>query len=108
MVFEDFDDIPVVDELTRWFIRRLDELDIRVEDEAWSYDGNSDYDALFFRLQADARCHWERVYGVQPSPGELTKAFFGAEYERTRRDRLAQRSWVAKFSDYLRRRHRSL
>lgn len=107
MISDLADERQIADELTRWFIRRLDELKIRVEDEELSYDCNTHYDCVFFRLQDDARSFCENAYGVSPSPGELTKAFFGAEYERARRDRLAQRSWVAKFSDFVGRRNRA-
>lgn len=101
MVCEELDERQLAEELTRWFIRRLDELKIRVEDETLSYDCNTAYDFLFYRLQADAQSHFSQTYGYLPSPGQLTAAFFGAEYERARRDRLAQRSWVAKFSDFI-------
>ncbi|MFO1419326.1 MAG: hypothetical protein U1E83_11760 [Methylotetracoccus sp.] len=100
MYCEDTDDIRQSDELLRWFIRRLDELDVGVDDETLSYDCNTAYDYMFFRLQAEAQSYWETEHGHVPTPGELTKAFFGAEYERARRDRLAKSSWVAKFSDY--------
>jgi len=106
MVCEEVDEGQMTDELIRWFIRRLDDVNVRLEDEAMSYDCNTSYDYLFFRLQADAKAYWEKHYGYAPSPGQLTKAFFGAEYERSRRDRLAKRSWVVKFSDYwLRKKH---
>jgi hypothetical protein len=98
------------DELIRYFIRRLDELDVRIEDEDLSYDCNTPYDYVFFRLQADAQIHWEKHYGYVPTPGQLSNAFFGAEFERSRRDRLAKLSWVAKLGDYWhhRRRKRTL
>ncbi|WP_139558624.1 hypothetical protein [Methylotetracoccus oryzae] len=98
------------DELTRYFIRRLDELDVRVEDDELSYDCNTPYDYMYFRLLSDAQVHWQKHFGFVPTPGELTKAFFGAEYERSKRDRLAKLSWVAKLSDYWhqRRRRRTL
>jgi len=94
------------DELTRYFIRRLDELDVHIEDEDLSYDCNTPYDYVYFRLMADAQVHWEKHHGHVPSPGQLTKAFFGAEYERSKRDRLAKLSWVAKLSDYWHQRRR--
>ncbi|MCU0735191.1 MAG: hypothetical protein MUF20_06665 [Methylotetracoccus sp.] len=108
MVCEEVDERVIADELTRWFIRRLDEMKIRLEDEVLSYDCNTAYDYVFFRLQADAQEYCEKTYGYLPSPGQLTTAFFGAEYERARRDRLAQRSWVAKFSDFIGRKNRPL
>jgi hypothetical protein len=79
-----------------------------VEDEAFSYDCNTSYDYLFFRLVADAQVHWEKHYGYVPSPGALSKAFFGAEYERARRDRQARLGWVARISDYWHHRRRKM
>lgn len=94
------DDGRNADELTRYFIRRLDELDVRIEDEELSYDCNTPYDYMFYRLVSDAQVHWAKHHGYVPSPGQMSKAFFGAEYERSRRDRLAKLGWVAKLSDY--------
>jgi hypothetical protein len=101
MVCEELDESQMIEALTRWFIRRLDELEVSVEDEELSYDCNSAYDFLYFRLQADALAYADKRLGVTPTPGQLNKAFFGAEYERARRDRLARRSWVAKFNDFV-------
>lgn len=97
---------PCGEELTRYFIRRLDELDIRVEDEELSYDCNTPYDFVYFRLLSDAAVHWQKRYGFTPTPGQLTKAFFGAEYERARRERLAKLGWVAKLADHWHQRRR--
>lgn len=94
------------DELLRWFVRRLDELEISVDDEELTYECQSDYDFLFYRLQGDAERFWERNFGYRPTPGQLTKAFFGAEYERARRDRLARRSWAAKLGDFFSKKQR--
>lgn len=101
MVCEESGLTPLIEELTRWFIRRLDEFDVSIEDEELSYDCNSAYDFLYFRLQADAVAYADKHLGFTPTPGQLNKAFFGAEYERARRDRLARRSWVAKFNDFV-------
>lgn len=101
MVCDELDERQIEEELMRWFVRQLDELRVCVEDEAYTYDCNTAYDQLFYRLQADAEAYWADHYGYPLSPGQLTRAFFAAEYERSRRDRLAQRSWVARFSDFV-------
>lgn len=98
---DEFNEQHKSEELTRWFIRRLDELEVNVDDEELSYDCNSAYDFLFFRLQCDAQNYAERHLGFVPTPGQLSRSFFGAEYERSRRDRLAKRSWVLKFGDFV-------
>ena len=100
MVCEETDEDQMSEELVRWFIRRLDEMNVRLEDEAMSYDCNTAYDFVFFRLQNEAQAYWEDRYGYAPTPGQLANAFFGAEYERARRDRLSKAGWVARFSDY--------
>lgn len=107
MVCEELDESLITNELIRWFIRRLDELDVSIEDEELSYDYNTAYDFLFLRLQAEAQAYAEDRFGYVPTSGQLAKAFFGAEYERSRRDRLARRSWVAKFSDFIGKRSRT-
>lgn len=86
----------ILSELTAWFRRRLDELRIRFDDEPLSYEANTAYDIAFYRLLAEARDAWLARHGYTPTPGQLTKAFFNAEFERSREQRLARRNWLSR------------
>lgn len=101
MVCDEIDEKQMEEELMGWFIQRLDELQVPLDDDACSYDCNTVYDHLFFQLQADAKGYMAERYGYSLSPGQLTQSFFAAEYERSRRDRLARCGWVARFSDFV-------
>jgi hypothetical protein len=72
------------EELCRWFRRRLQRDGLRLDRMDLSYDGNTPYDLLFYRLQLEAARHWRETYGFEPTPGQLSKAFFMAEFERFR------------------------
>jgi hypothetical protein len=93
-------EVRVLSELTVWFKDRLDQADLHWDDEPLSYDGNTQYDVLFYRLQTEAAQYWQAKYGFQPTPGQLMKGFFGAEFERARQQRLARRGWKEKFHDW--------
>jgi len=86
----------ILNELTAWFRRRLDELKIHFDDEPLSYEANTAYDIAFYRLLAEARDAWLARHGYTPTPGQLTKAFFNAEFERSRDERLAKRNWLSR------------
>jgi hypothetical protein len=96
-----------VAKLTAWFRERLDQLDLRLDGEALSYDSNTAYDRTFYKLQEEAAQHWQRVHGFTPTPGQLAKAFFAAEFERFRAHRLASRGNVIKLKDWLRSKRRA-
>ncbi|MGX2042134.1 hypothetical protein ACWJKU_18705 [Methylocaldum sp. MU1018] len=86
----------ILSELTAWFRQRLDELSIRFDDEPFNYEANTAYDIAFYRLLAEARDAWLARHGYTPTPGQLTKAFFNAEFERSRENRLARRNWLSR------------
>lgn len=88
-------------ELEHWFLQNLESMDVQFDSEVLSYDGNTAYDQMFYRLQAEAAHHWQKTYGFVPTPGELMNAFFAAEFERFRRARLANRRWYSKLGDWL-------
>lgn len=92
-----------IEQLTFWFIDRLDRSNIQLENEPLSYDGNTPYDVQFYQLQTEAAHHWQKQYGYVPTPGQLMKGFFGAEFERSRRLRLANRTWLGKLQAWYRR-----
>lgn len=92
----------LIRELTRWFIDRLDQDPLRFDDEPLSYDGNTPYDIRFYELQQQAAHYWQHHYSFQPTPGQLMKGFFGAEFERFRRQRLAKRPWWSKIQTWCR------
>lgn len=73
-----------LEELCRWFQLRLQQDKVRFDRTDLSYDGNTPYDLLFYRLQAEAARHWRETYGFEPTPGQLSNAFFAAEFERFR------------------------
>lgn len=87
-------------DLTLWFIDKLDQSSIRFEDEPMSYDGNTPYDVQFYKLQAEAARYWQNRYGFVPTPGQLLKGFFSAEFERSRRMRLANRGWLGRLQNW--------
>jgi hypothetical protein len=89
-----------VQELTLWFIDQLDQSNVRFEDEPVSYDGNTPYDVQFYKLQTEAARYWQDRYGFVPTPGQLMKGFFDAEFARSRRLRLANRSWLERLQDW--------
>lgn len=89
-----------VRDLTSWFQEKLEQSDIRWEDDPLSYDGNTPYDIQFYRLQAEAATFWQERYGYTPTPGQLMQGFFGAEYLRSRQRRLASRSWRDKLQTW--------
>lgn len=93
-------DSEIIRQLTAWFMAKLDEENIQFEDEPMSYDGSSQYDARFYQLQSEAARFWQRQYGFVPTPGQLMKGFFGAEFERSRRMRLANRTWLQKLQEW--------
>jgi hypothetical protein len=78
-------------QLRLWFRDRLDRGDVHFDREALSYEANTEYDRLFYRLQAEAREAWLQRYGYAPTPGQLTQAFFDAEFDRFRAGRLARK-----------------
>ncbi|GAB6067039.1 hypothetical protein JCM13664_03570 [Methylothermus subterraneus] len=71
------------EELRRWFKRRLKQERASLGVEL-SYEGNTPYDLLFYRLVQEAASHWQRRYGFSPTPEQLSRAFFEAEFERFR------------------------
>ncbi len=73
-----------LEELCLWFQRRLQQDGIRFDQRDLSYDGNTPYDLLFYRLQTEAMRHWRKTYGFEPTPGQLQSAFFTAEFKRFR------------------------
>ena len=85
----------VLSELTAWFRRRLDELSIHFDDEPLSYDANTAYDIAFIVSwrKPDA---WLARHGYTPTPGQLTKAFFNAEFDRSREQRLGRGNWLSR------------
>ncbi|MFM8330526.1 MAG: hypothetical protein ACKN9T_02440 [Candidatus Methylumidiphilus sp.] len=83
-------------ELTDWFKRRLAQSPVQFGDEPMSYEANSDYDVLCYRLQQQAAEHWQAQHGYTPTPGQLMQAFFGAEYERFHQQKLDARPWREK------------
>jgi hypothetical protein len=83
-------------ELVRWFRTRLDQRNIRFDAEPFSYESNTAYDQAFYRLQAEARAAWLIRYGYEPTPGQLTQAFYDAEFERFRAARLGRRNPLAR------------
>lgn len=72
------------EELCRWFRRRLQQDSLQLDRVDLSYDGNTSYDLLFYRLQSEAARYWRTTYGFEPTPGQLSRAFFTAEFERFR------------------------
>jgi len=85
-----------IEQLTLWFMDKLDRSSIQFDHEPLSYDGNTPYDVQFYQLQTEVARYWQSQYGYVPTPGQLMKGFFGAEFERSRRERLANRSWLEK------------
>ncbi len=73
-----------LEELCRWFQRRLQQDGVRFDRMDLSYDGDTPYDWLFYRLQTEAARHWRKTYGFEPTPGQLQSAFFTAEFKRFR------------------------
>jgi hypothetical protein len=84
-------------ELALWFRDRLNEGNIHFDAEPLSYEANTDYDLAFYRLQAEARRDWLNRYGYAPTPGQLTRAFFDAEFERFQTARSSRRARLARF-----------
>ncbi|MCX8049314.1 MAG: hypothetical protein N3A55_06605 [Methylohalobius sp.] len=71
-----------LEELRKWFQHRLEQDKVWFDPNRLSYDGNTPYDLLCYRLQAEAARYWRETYGFEPTPGQLSQAFFMAEYER--------------------------
>jgi hypothetical protein len=90
----------ILRQLTAWFTDRLDQADLHWEDEPLSYDGNTQYDVLFYRLQTEAAQYWQSHYGYVPTPGQLMKGFFGAEFERSQRRRMSALNWRQRIRDW--------
>lgn len=83
--------------LTAWFKEQLERSDVQFGDEPMSYEANTLYDVQCYRLQQEAAQHWQAVYGFVPTPGQLMKAFFGAEYERFHQAKLDRQPWPRRF-----------
>jgi hypothetical protein len=73
-----------LEELRLWFQKRLEQEGLRIEQVTLSYDGDTLYDVIFYRLQSEAASYWRKTYGFEPTPGQLSRAFFLAEFERFR------------------------
>ena len=93
-------DCETVRQLIRWFIERLDREEVRFGDEPLSYDGNTRYDIRCYRLQKEAAEHWMVHWGFEPTPGQIMKGFFGAEFERFRRQKMASLPWWVRLRNW--------
>ncbi|GAB4364492.1 MAG: hypothetical protein ACPW60_15230 [Methylohalobius sp. ZOD2] len=90
-----------LDELRLWFQHRLHRGGVRFDRSGLSYDGNTPYDLLYYRLQKEAARHWRKTYGFEPTPGQLSNAFFKAEFERFRSRHPPFRRWHRKMKCWL-------
>lgn len=96
MTQSEMTDTQTTRRLMDWFKARLSESDLQFGDEPFSYDCNTDYDMLFYRLQQEAAEEWQTRYGFMPTPGQLMQGFFGAEYERFRQAKHESLPWMEK------------
>ncbi|ASP39272.1 hypothetical protein CHH28_11555 [Bacterioplanes sanyensis] len=72
--------------LVQWFVEALKRE--QLPPQTISYDGNTDYDRMYQRLQFEAERYWRLRYGYAPTPGHLVNAFFQAEHFLSRERRL--------------------
>ncbi|HHJ39645.1 MAG: hypothetical protein AXA67_10050 [Methylothermaceae bacteria B42] len=84
------------EDLRRWFQQQLEASPVQYEETPLNYEGNTPYDILYYRLQEKAARYWQETYGFVPTPGQLYKAFFGAQFDRFHTNQKSYRHWRRK------------
>lgn len=75
------------EDLRLWFQQRLKDSAVQYQDQYHPYDGNTPYDLLYYQLQNEAAHYWQEHFGFAPTPGQISKAFFAAQFHRFRDQR---------------------
>ena len=89
------------EDLQRWFQQQLEASPVQFDEKSLNYEGNTPYDILYYRLQDKAARHWQENYGFVPTPGQLYKAFFGAQFACFHNDHKNPRRWQRKIQCWL-------
>jgi len=80
------------DTLILWFREALEAAGPAADwqSQIMDYDNGSDYDRLCAQLIQRADQVWRLKYGIAPTPGQLQKALWAAEFARSREQRQQQ------------------